>query len=140
MELASRRLSGPCNLEAAWTFVLQYSYTGLLINYRRILQNPTFPYWGLWYLQRSTGSPHRIPGAASERLTYSVDRLLGNTWPPRATISLMTDASSVTETVHTTFGSTSQEDHNVQIAVWTRVEPPQNCNIAQIPGHTNYAR
>jgi hypothetical protein len=38
------------------------------------------------------------------------------------------------ETVHTTFGSTSQEDHDVQIAVVTRVEPPQ------IPGHTNYAR
>jgi hypothetical protein len=29
------------------------------------------------------------------------------------------------EIVHTTFGSTSQEDHDVQIAVGTRVEPPQ---------------
>jgi hypothetical protein len=38
------------------------------------------------------------------------------------------------EIVHTTFGSTSQEDHDVQIAVGTRDEPPQ------IPGHTNYAR
>jgi hypothetical protein len=38
------------------------------------------------------------------------------------------------EIVHTTFGSTSQEDHDVQIAVGTRVEPPQ------IPGHTNYTR
>jgi hypothetical protein len=38
------------------------------------------------------------------------------------------------ETVHTTFGSTSQENHDVQIAVRTCVEPPQ------IPGHTNYAR
>jgi hypothetical protein len=38
------------------------------------------------------------------------------------------------EIVHTTFGSTSQEDHDVQIAVGTRVELPQ------IPGHTNYAR
>jgi hypothetical protein len=38
------------------------------------------------------------------------------------------------ETVHTTFGSTSQEDHDVQIAVGTHVEPPQ------IPGHTSYAR
>jgi hypothetical protein len=38
------------------------------------------------------------------------------------------------EIVHTTFGSTSQEDHDVQIAVGTRVEPPQ------IPGHTNCAR
>jgi hypothetical protein len=36
--------------------------------------------------------------------------------------------------VHTTFGSTSQEDHDVQIAVGTSVESPQ------IPGHTNYAR
>jgi hypothetical protein len=38
------------------------------------------------------------------------------------------------EIVHITFGSTSQEDYDVQIAVGTRVEPPQ------IPGHTNYAR
>jgi hypothetical protein len=38
------------------------------------------------------------------------------------------------EFVHTTFGSTSQENHDVQSAVGTRVEPPQ------IPGHTNYAR
>jgi hypothetical protein len=38
------------------------------------------------------------------------------------------------ETVHTTFGSTSQEDYDVHIAVGTRAEPPQ------IPGHTNYAR
>jgi hypothetical protein len=38
------------------------------------------------------------------------------------------------EIVHTTFGSTSQEDYDVQIAVVTRTEPPQ------IPGHTNYAR
>src|SRR5215510_13649242 len=36
--------------------------------------------------------------------------------------------------VHTTFGSTSSVDHDVQIAFGTRVEPPQ------IPGHTNYAR
>jgi hypothetical protein len=33
-----------------------------------------------------------------------------------------------------------QSDHDVKIAVGTRVEPPQNCYIAQIPGHTNYAR
>jgi thymidine kinase len=38
------------------------------------------------------------------------------------------------EIVHTTFGSTSQEDHDVQIAVGTRVEP------TQIPERTNYAR
>jgi hypothetical protein len=31
-------------------------------------------------------------------------------------------------------------DHDVQIAVGTRVESPQNCYIAQIPGHTNYSR
>jgi hypothetical protein len=31
-------------------------------------------------------------------------------------------------------------DHDVQIAVGTCVEPLQLCNIAQIPGHTNYAR
>jgi hypothetical protein len=37
-------------------------------------------------------------------------------------------------------GGTSQEDHDVQIAVGTRVEPPQNCYSVQIPGHTNYAR
>jgi hypothetical protein len=29
---------------------------------------------------------------------------------------------------------------HVQIAIGMRVEPPQNCYIAQIPGHTNYAR
>jgi hypothetical protein len=38
------------------------------------------------------------------------------------------------KTVHTTFRLTSQEDHYVQIAVGTRIEPQQ------IPGHTNYAR
>jgi hypothetical protein len=32
----------------------------------------------------------------------------------------------------------SHEDHDVQIAVGTRVEPLQN--IAQIPGNTNYDR
>jgi hypothetical protein len=37
------------------------------------------------------------------------------------------------EIVHTTFGSTSQEDHDVQIAAGTRVEPPQ------ISRPTNYA-
>jgi hypothetical protein len=37
------------------------------------------------------------------------------------------------EIVPTTFRWTSQEDHDVQIAVGTRVGPPQNCNIAQIP-------
>jgi hypothetical protein len=26
-------------------------------------------------------------------------------------------------------------DHGVQIAIGTRVEPPQNCYIAKIPGH-----
>jgi len=44
------------------------------------------------------------------------------------------------EIFHTTFVSTSQEDHDVQIVVGTRTEPPQNCYIAQIPGHTNDAR
>jgi hypothetical protein len=34
------------------------------------------------------------------------------------------------EIVHTTFGS--QEDHNVQIAVGTRVEPPQNSRTHQL--------
>jgi hypothetical protein len=34
----------------------------------------------------------------------------------------------------------SQEDHDVQIAVRTRVEPRQNRYITQIPGHTNYTR
>jgi hypothetical protein len=34
----------------------------------------------------------------------------------------------------------SYSDHDVQIAVGTRVEPPQNCYIAQIQGHTHYAR
>jgi hypothetical protein len=34
----------------------------------------------------------------------------------------------------------SYSDHNVQIAVGTRIEPPQNCYIGQIPGQTNYAR
>jgi uncharacterized FAD-dependent dehydrogenase len=33
----------------------------------------------------------------------------------------------------------SCSDHDVQIDVGTRVELPQNY-IAQIPGHTNYAR
>jgi hypothetical protein len=34
----------------------------------------------------------------------------------------------------------SYSDYDVQIAVGTSVEPPQNCYIAQIPGHTNYSR
>jgi hypothetical protein len=34
----------------------------------------------------------------------------------------------------------SVSDHDVKIAVGTRVEPQQNYNIAQIRGHTNYAR
>jgi hypothetical protein len=56
-----------------------------------------FPHCALRYLQLSTGSSHRFPGAASESFTHSVDRLFGNTWPPRATLSLMTDASSITK-------------------------------------------
>jgi hypothetical protein len=34
----------------------------------------------------------------------------------------------------------SYSDNDVQISVETRVEPPKNCYIAQIPGHTNYSR
>jgi hypothetical protein len=34
----------------------------------------------------------------------------------------------------------SCSDQDVQISVATRLEPPQNCYIAHIPGHTNYAR
>jgi hypothetical protein len=34
----------------------------------------------------------------------------------------------------------SYGDRDVQISIGTRVEPPQNCYIAQIPGHTNYVR
>jgi hypothetical protein len=34
----------------------------------------------------------------------------------------------------------SCSDHDVQIAVGTRVEPPQNSYITQIPGHTKYTR
>jgi hypothetical protein len=36
------------------------------------------------------------------------------------------------ETVYTTFGSTSQEDHDVQIVVGTRVELPQNSRAHQL--------
>jgi hypothetical protein len=34
----------------------------------------------------------------------------------------------------------SYSHHDVQIAVGTRAEPPQNCYIEQIPGNTNYTR
>jgi hypothetical protein len=34
----------------------------------------------------------------------------------------------------------SYSDHDVQIDFGMRSEPPQNCYIAQIPGHTNYVR
>jgi hypothetical protein len=34
----------------------------------------------------------------------------------------------------------SISNHDVQIAVGTHVELPQNCYIVQIPAHTNYAR
>jgi hypothetical protein len=33
----------------------------------------------------------------------------------------------------------SYSDHDVKIAVGTRVEPPQNGYTSQIPGHTNHA-
>jgi hypothetical protein len=33
----------------------------------------------------------------------------------------------------------SYSDYDVQIAVGTRVHPPNNCDIAQIPGHANFA-
>jgi dTDP-4-dehydrorhamnose 3,5-epimerase-like enzyme len=33
----------------------------------------------------------------------------------------------------------SYSDHDIQMAVRMRVEPLQNCYIAQIPGHTNCA-
>jgi hypothetical protein len=46
----------------------------------------------------------------------------------------MTVASSLTKLFIPPFGSTVQEDHDVHIAVGTRVEPPQ------IPGHTKYVR
>jgi hypothetical protein len=36
--------------------------------------------------------------------------------------------------------SVSYSDHDIKIAVGTRVEPQQNCYIAQIVGHINYAR
>src|SRR5215510_9043054 len=85
--------------------------------------------------------------AASESFTHSVDRLFGNICPPHTTPPsplsrdpLFDDRSILcNEIVHITFGSTSQEDRDVQIAVGTRVVPPQNRYIAQIPGHTNYA-
>jgi hypothetical protein len=32
----------------------------------------------------------------------------------------------------------SYSDHDIQIAVRMHVEPPRNCYITQIPGHTNY--
>jgi hypothetical protein len=32
----------------------------------------------------------------------------------------------------------SYSDHDVQVSFGTRVEPPQNCYITQIPGHTKY--
>jgi hypothetical protein len=34
----------------------------------------------------------------------------------------------------------SCSNHGVQISIGTRVEPPQNCYIAQIPGQTNYTQ
>jgi hypothetical protein len=34
----------------------------------------------------------------------------------------------------------SYSDNDVKIAVGTRAEPPQNCYMAQIPGHTTSAR
>jgi hypothetical protein len=34
----------------------------------------------------------------------------------------------------------SYSDHDIQISDGTCVEPPQNCYIAQILGHTNYAQ
>jgi hypothetical protein len=43
------------------------------------------------------------------------------------------------EIVHTTFGLTTLEDHDVQIAVGMPVEPPQRCYFSQIQAHTNYA-
>jgi hypothetical protein len=53
-------------------------------------------------------------------------------WP----LSLITDPSSV---VHTTFGSTSEDDNDVQIAAGTRVEPPQTVTSRKFQD-TNYAQ
>jgi hypothetical protein len=52
----------------------------------------------------------------------------------------MTDAGLGREIVHTTFGLTTLEDHNVQIAVGTPLEPPQHCYFSQNQAHTNYVR
>jgi hypothetical protein len=43
------------------------------------------------------------------------------------------------EIVHTTFGLTTLEDHDIQITIGTPVEPPQRCYFSQIQAHTNYA-
>ena len=56
-----------------------------------------FPHCGFRYLQLSNGSPHKFPGAASECFTHSINRLFSNIWPPHTTLSLMTNAASVTK-------------------------------------------
>jgi hypothetical protein len=88
----------------------------------------------LRYLQLWTGSPHRFPGTASESFTQSVDRLFGNTWPPRAALSLMTVASSVTKFF------ISPSDRHLRSTTTSKLASEHAFNRHKIPGNTNYAR
>jgi hypothetical protein len=78
------------------------------------------------------------------RVTRQMSRRYSNSRQTLSSVSCVTFPIAVlmrSRNSGSVFGSggTSQEEHNVQIAVGTRVEPLQNCCIVQIPGHTNYA-
>jgi hypothetical protein len=93
-----------------------------------------FTQFELRFLQLSTGFPHRFPGAASGSFTHSVDRLFGNTWPPYATLSWMTDASSVKKFF------IPPSDRGLRRSTKSKLPSKRTLNRHKIPGHTNYAR
>jgi hypothetical protein len=65
--------------------------------------------------------------------THSVDRLFGNTWPHSATLSLMTDASSVTKLF------TPPSDRCLKRTTTSKLPSERTLNRHKIPGNTNYA-
>ena len=76
---------------SCWSFCTSCSLYGYnFSHFRRIFLTVGSGIFNSWLALRI------FPGAASESFMHSVDHLFGNTWPPRATLSLKV-ASSVTK-------------------------------------------
>jgi hypothetical protein len=69
-----------------------------------------------------------LPGAASECFTHSVDRLFGNTWPPRTTLSSVTKLFI------------PPSDRRLRRTTTSKFPSEHALNRHKILGHTNYAR